>query len=309
MIVKNTDFEEPRAYNNFLALGSFDGLHLGHLSLIKKLCQEAEKYNGKSILYTFANHPRALIDKNKAPELIIDNKEKEKLVKKLGIDTVYFQEFNEEFMQLSPEEFIVFLIEKFNVKGIVVGFNYRFGYKNLGNTELLKELAEKYKFKLYIMSPYTYKDEVISSTRIRKDIKSGNIEDADIMLSRPFFMQGRVVSGKRLGRTIGFPTANLEYNKKFILPGEGVYYTNVEVNGNIYKGITSIGNAPTVDGKKVTVETNILDFDKDIYGKEIKVYFIKKMRDNKKFDGIKQLEEQLKKDKESAYKENFLLHK
>ena len=175
-----------------------------------------------------------------------------------------------------------FLVFKYNVKGFVVGFNYKFGYKNLGNVELLKKLQNEYGYELYVMEPCTYKDEVISSTRIRKSLEDGDVLDASKMLSLPYTLSGEVIHGKKLGRTIGFPTANLKYNENFILPKVGVYYTNIKVNNNIYKGITSVGNNPTVEGKTLTIETYILDFDKDIYGEKIDISFIKKIRDDKK---------------------------
>lgn len=306
MIIKDTDLKEMNTSDNYIALGSFDGLHLGHLSLINKVCNEAQKNGGKSIVYTFRNHPRAVLNKNDAPRLLMDNDEKAQILEDYGVDMVYFQEFNLEFMQMNPRQFIEFLIEKFNAKGLVVGFNYKFGYKNMGNTELLKELQKEYGFKLFIMEPFKYKDEVISSTRIRRCIENGDIFEAYKMLSHPFKLSGNVMHGRKIGRTIGFPTANLNYNKKFILPAIGVYYTNVKVNNNIYKGITSVGNNPTVEGKSLTIETHILDFNEDIYDKKIEVFFVKKIRNEKKFNGIEQLKDQLERDKSFAVHENYV---
>ncbi|MGN0145334.1 MAG: bifunctional riboflavin kinase/FAD synthetase [Clostridium sp.] len=306
MIVKDTDLKELQDSDNYIALGSFDGLHLGHLSLIHKICEEAKRHNGKSIVYTFKNHPRAVLNLNNTPKLIMNNHEKVEILEDCGIDMVYFQEFSNEFMKMSPREFIEFLINKFHLKGLVVGFNYKFGYKNTGDTELLKELQKEYGFELFIMEPCKYKGEVISSTRIRKEIEDGNVYEAYKMMSHPLKISGEVVHGRKIGRTIGFPTANLDYNKKFILPAIGVYYTNVKVNNNIYKGITSVGNNPTVEGKKLTIETYLLDFNEDIYGKNIEVFFIKKIRNEKKFSGIEQLKNQLEKDKSFAHNENYV---
>lgn len=306
MIVINESIENIQSSNNYIALGSFDGLHLGHLSLIYKVIEEAKRNDSRSMVYTFKNHPRTLINKANAPKLLMDNDEKIKVLKEHGIDSVYFQDFNDEFMKITPEEFIKLLIEKFNARGFIVGFNYKFGYKNCGNIELLKKLQRKYKYDLYVMEPCTYKDEVISSTRIRKAIEDGNVEEAHKMLGRPYALKGKVVHGRELGRTIGFPTANLSYDKKFILPLEGVYYTNVEVNNKLYKGITSVGYNPTVNGKDLTIETNILNFNKDIYDHNIEVKFIKKIRNNIKFDTIDELKNQLEKDKCFAESENYM---
>lgn len=300
-------FLEEGTYS-YVALGSFDGLHSGHLSLVNKIIELANENKGKSIVYTFKNHPRTLIKGATPPKLLIDNESKEEILEALGVDLIYFEEFNEEYMKLTPEGFIKYLCEKFKVKGIVVGFNYRFGYKNVGNIEMLKELSTKYGYELYVMEPCNYEDEVISSTRIRNELLSGNVDKAMKMLNRPYCIKGKVVHGKKLGRAIGFPTANLDYSKEALIPKKGVYYTNVQWQGKIYKGITSVGNNPTVNGDKLTIETYILDFNNDLYGHNIKVYFIKKIRDEKKFNSIDDLVIQLKKDKYYALEEKFFVN-
>lgn len=299
--------KEEGAYS-FVALGSFDGLHLGHLSLVKEIVELSKKNGGRSIVYTFKNHPRTLIKSQDVPKLLLDNKTKEEILINNGVDSVFFEDFNEEYMKLTPEGFIKYLCEKFNVKGIVVGFNYRFGYKNIGDTEMLKSLSKKYGYDLYVMKPCNYEGEVISSTRIRNALLEGEIEKANEMLTRPYSMEGEVVHGKKLGRTIGFPTVNLNYSKDSLLPKKGVYYTNVLWNNKVYKGITSIGNNPTVNGEKLTLETFILDFNNEIYGDNIKVYFIKYIRDEIKFDSLEGLIEELKKDEQYARKEKFFVN-
>lgn len=300
-------FLEEGTYS-YVALGSFDGLHSGHLSLVNKIIELANENKGRSIVYTFKNHPRTLIKGATPPKLLMDNESKEEILEALGVDLIYFEEFNEEYMKLTPEGFIKYLCEKFKVKGIVVGFNYRFGYKNIGNIEMLKELSTKYGYELYVMEPCNYENEVISSTRIRNELLNGNVDKAMKMLNRPYIIKGKVVHGKKLGRTIGFPTANLEYSKEALIPRKGVYYTNVQWQDKIYKGITSVGNNPTVNGDKLTIETYILDFNNDLYGHNIKVYFIKKIRDEKKFNSIDDLVIQLKKDKDYALEEKFFVN-
>ena len=306
MIIINKDLKDIQNSNNYIALGSFDGLHIGHLSLIYKVVEIAKENNGKSMVFTFKNHPKTLIYKEHVPKLLMDNHRKVEILTTHKVDIVCFQEFNLEFMKMTPEEFVEFLVFKYNVKGFVVGFNYKFGYKNLGNVELLQKLQNKYGYKLCVMDPCTYKEQVISSTRIRKSLEDGDVLDASKMLSLPYALSGEVVHGKKLGRTIGFPTANLKYNQKFILPKVGVYYTNIKVNNKIYKGITSVGNNPTVDGENLTIETYILDFNKDIYGEKIDISFIKKIRDMKKFNGVEELKDQLEKDKSFAKNENYM---
>ncbi|EGT3614756.1 bifunctional riboflavin kinase/FAD synthetase [Clostridium perfringens] len=305
MILINNDFKRVVQKSTYVALGSFDGIHKGHLALINKSIELSKNNDALSMVYTFKNHPRAFINKEGAPKLLVTLHEKVKILEDLNVDLSSFVEFDRNFMKLEPEGFIDNLIRNYNVKGIVVGFNYRFGHKNKGDVKLLKELCDLKGIELCVIEPFTYKAEVVSSTRIRKALLEGELDDANNMLGRYFFLSGEVVSGKRIGRTINFPTANLKTDEKVILPKIGVYYTNVEVNRKIYKGITSVGNNPTVNGKNITVETHILNFDEDIYGKNIKLYFISKIRSEKKFNSLEELKEQLIKDKKFAEKCNI----
>lgn len=299
LIYDNKAFDEE-SKNNYIALGSFDGLHLGHLSLVRKVKSLAEENNGKSIVFTFKNHPRTFININNKIELIMTNEEKINVLQKEDIDILAFKDFDEKIMKMMSDEFIKWLCKTYNVKGIVVGFNFKFGYKNLGDVELLKKFEEEYRYKLYVMEPFKSEGKTISSTTIRKELVDGNVRKAFNMLSRPYMLSGKVIDGKKLGRTIGFPTANLEINKQKVIPKKGVYYTNVKINEKIFKGITSVGNNPTVNGQELTVETYILDFSNNIYGKEINIYFIDRIRDEIKFNDIHELIEQLKKDKKFA---------
>lgn len=308
MVLINSDFKRVVQKQTYVALGSFDGIHKGHLALINKSIELAKKNDSLSMVYTFKNHPRTLINKGGAPKFIINLEEKTEMLQYLGVDLSVFVEFTKKFMSLEPEEFINNLIKEYNVKGIVVGFNYRFGYKNKGDVNFLKELVLSKGVELYIIDPFTYKDDVVSSTRIRNAVLEGRMYEAYNMLGRYFSLKGEVVGGKRIGRTIDFPTANIDINKKIVLPKIGVYYTNVELNGEVYKGITSVGNNPTVNGKNITVETHILDFDEDIYGKEIKLYFISKIRDEKKFNSLEELKLQLINDKNFAEKSNIKIY-
>ncbi len=228
------------------------------------------------------------------------NEEKIDILQNEEVDIIAFKAFDEKIMKMMPDEFIRWLCKSYNVKGIIVGFNFKFGYKNLGDVETLEKFQEEYKYKLYVMKPYTMQDEIISSTSIRKELLDGNVKKAFNMLSRPYMLSGKVIDGKKLGRTIGFPTANLEINKEKVIPKKGVYYTNVKIDEKTFKGITSVGNNPTVNGQELTLETYILNFNEDIYGKEIKVYFIDRIRDEIKFNNINELVAQLKKDKKFA---------
>ncbi|WP_055070958.1 bifunctional riboflavin kinase/FAD synthetase [Clostridium massiliamazoniense] len=305
MILVDENFNGNFNKDVYVALGSFDGLHKGHLTLINKVVELSKKNDGLSMVYTFKNHPLEIIDESKAPKVIMDNDEKLNILEKEGIDISCLVKFDKKFMLIEPEEFIREIIEKFNVKAIVVGFNYKFGFKNKGDVNLLRDLSEKLNFDLYVMSALEDEGVVISSTFIRGLIKDGEINRATELLTRPYSIKGEVIHGKQLGRTIGFPTANLNITANTVLPAMGVYYTNVELDGEIYRGITSVGNNPTVNGKTITVETNILDFSGDIYGKEIRVYFIERMRGNVKFNSLDELKNQLKSDKNFAEQRKF----
>ncbi|KLE16471.1 bifunctional riboflavin kinase/FAD synthetase [Clostridium sp. C8] len=291
----------------YVALGSFDGLHYGHLSLVKKTVQVAKENNGKSMVFTYKNHPKTLVKPESSPKLIMDLETKLKYLEEENIDIVVLKSFNKEFMSMSAEDFIKLLCLDYNVKGIIVGFNFKFGYKNLGDIELLKNLQDKYGYELYIMEPYTYNGDVISSTRIRKILLEGDVKEATKMLSKPYLIKGKVIHGKKLGRTIGFPTANLQFDGKMIIPKKGVYYTNIEYNNKIFKGITSVGNNPTVNGKQLTIETFILNFNDTIYGQEIKVYFIERIRDEIKFNSLEELIEQIKQDEKFAIDKDIVV--
>ncbi len=301
-IIKD-NFKTKLKYPTYIALGSFDGLHLGHISLINKTVQLSKQNNAKSMICTFINHPLSVINKEISPKLIMENDTKIKLLENTGIDIVNLVTFDKVFMKIKPEEFIKNMVNFYNAKGIVVGFNYRFGFKNLGDVEMLEKYSEELGYKLYICDAVSNNNEIVSSSSIRHLITEGNIIRANELLGRPYSITGEVIKGKELGRTIGFPTVNLDYNKQYVIPKGGVYYTMAEYGNNIYKAITNIGYNPTVHGGKLSVETYILNFNKQIYGEKVKIYFIKRMRDEVKFNTLEELRKQLIKDKEYAFKQ------
>lgn len=307
MIVIDDIIAEVKESDNYVGLGSFDGIHNGHLSLVRKTNEVAKEKNGKSMVFTYKNHPRTIINPDSAPKLIMDLDTKLEYLEKENIDIVVLKTFTKEFMSMDAENFIKLLCEDYNVKGIIVGFNFRFGYKNLGNVDLLKDLQSKYGYELYVIDPYTYKDEVISSTRIRRCILEGNVSEATNMLSKPYLIKGKVIYGKQLGRKIGIPTANLGFDNKMIIPKKGVYYTNVKYKDNIFKGLTSVGNNPTVNGKELTIETHILNFNKMIYGEELKIYFVERIRDELKFESLDELVAQIKKDEKFIKNKDIII--
>lgn len=316
MWIISDNFTKTIKVPTVIILGSFDGIHIGHRALIegakdltRKIKAELNINDVKIMVCTFKNHPLSIINKEICPKLIMSNEEKRELFEELGIDILNFMEFNKEFMQISPYEFIKNLSEHYNAHGIVVGFNYRFGYKNLGDVEFLHKCSSEFGYDLRIVEPVTLDGEVISSSAIRHNIQEGNIERVNALLKRPYMLQGKVVEGRQLGRTIDFPTVNLNYNKKYLVPKGGVYGTIVEYKKTFYKGITNIGFNPTVDGKKLSIETHILNFNENIYKKDIKIYFLEKIREEKKFSTLNDLKIQLTKDKKYVESKEYYLPK
>ncbi len=306
MVVIEDNLKQKFKSRTIIALGGFDGIHLGHRALIDKTISAAKKHKCKSMVFTFKNHPLNIINKDLAPKLLMGNPDKLKLFQQYGLDIVNMVNFDQEFMKLSPEEYIEGLVSLYNAAGLVVGFNHRFGYKNLGDTELLKHLSKVHGFDLYIVSPVKYKGEVVSSSKIRNLIsEDGDIEKANKMLTRPYVLEGTVIRGKQLGRKLGFPTINLNYSNSMVLPRGGVYFTLVEHDGQTFKGITNIGYNPTVEDLKLSVETHIVNFNKELYDETIRINFIKRIRDEKKFNSLTELSEQLKKDKIYALKQKI----
>jgi len=281
-----------------VGLGNFDGLHIGHMALVNTLLSESRFYELDSVVYTFSKHPENILRKKLITPLLTTESKKIQLLNETSLDYLYFEEFDERFSRLQPEEFVKnILVDKLNVKLAVAGFDYRFGYKGQGDTELLKAFGEKLGFKVIIIPPVKMDNEVISSTLIRDQVKKGNMEKVFKLLGRHYSVTGKVQNGKQRGSKLGFPTANLHPEVYLILPHDGVYVTKTMIDGTLYNSITNIGRNPTFeeDGQ-VRVETHVLDFKKDIYGNCIEVFFISKVRGEKRFKNKDELLKQVKKD-------------
>ncbi len=281
------------------ALGNFDGVHLGHRELIKKTVQTARTKTSqgiplKSAVFTFSNHPRNLIPGAKPIKNIIYSSEKAELIESLGVDYLFDIEFTEEIMKLSPEDYVKKLIvEKFNVAEVFCGFNYRYGYRAEGNSELLTSLGAKYGFRVNRIEPVTVDGEVVSSTLIRELIKSGDIDECDKFLGRNYEIGGEVVVGNRLGKSLGFPTSNIMIDDDMVTPPNGVYVTYLVYNGARYPSITNVGVRPTVGEFKKNMETHIFNFDRELYGKYIKIEFLEMMRPEVKFSSLEELKAEI----------------
>ena len=284
-----------------VALGNFDGLHIGHMRLIQSMLSLRKKYNLKSMVYTFEQHPENIIAGKLVTPLLISHESKVKLLKECGLDYLYLQNFDKQFMNMSAEEFVKkILVEHLKVKTVSVGFNYRFGHKGLGNIQLLEEMGKEYHFIVDVLNPVQLDGTVISSSTIRKLILQGNVELASKYMGRDYAIEGTVVHGKKVGNKMGFPTANLIPNQYLILPSAGVYLTKTIVHDQSFNSITNVGSNPTFNEEGVHIETYILDFNADLYGQDISIHFLKKIREEKKFNSFYRLLQQIKKDVQCA---------
>ncbi len=276
---------EPTA----VALGNFDGIHKGHRELIRRAVAKAKAEGLKSAVFTFSTHPRNAFGKNIVKN-IISAEEKAKIIAELGINYLFNLPFSDEIRTLPPSDFIdKLLIDKFNMKEGFCGFNYTFGYKAAGTPETLKAEGAQKGFVIHILEPYKVDGDVVSSTLIRKIIENGAVELCAKYMNRNFTVSGVVTEGNRLGSTeFGFPTANINVDENMILPPNGVYITKTLWREKWYPSITNVGNKPTIGDYAKNTETHILDtdFDRELYGETLRVEFLKKLRDERKFDSL-----------------------
>ncbi|KAB2872477.1 MAG: riboflavin biosynthesis protein RibF [Bacteroidales bacterium] len=286
-----------------LTMGFFDGVHAGHRTLIEGVLKSAELMNLGSAVLTFWPHPRLVLKKD--PEklrFLTTLNEKSKIVSKYGIDYLIVQEFTSHYINLEPEEFIKQLVKDYHVKHFIVGADHRFGKEGKGNAELLKELGKSLSFTVQIVDQLILDGVNISSTKIREALLKGDVEKANKMLGYPYLITGAVESGNRIGREIGFPTANIRPNDPLkLIPLEGVYAVVVNIDGVIKSGMLNIGFRPTIESsRRQTIEVNIFDFDQEIYNSGIEIAIIKRLRNEKRFPSVEHLKQQLVKDKEMA---------
>jgi riboflavin kinase/FMN adenylyltransferase len=293
--------ELSQVTNSIVTIGTFDGVHLGHQKIIKRLVELKQKQGGEIVLFTFDPHPRKILfPEQKDLKLITTTEEKCDILKQFGVDHVLVYPFTKEFSKMQAQDYISNIIARgLKTKTLVIGYDHRFGSNREGNIETLKELSKVYNFLVEEIPAQEINQLNVSSTRIRKAIEAGEIQTANDFLGYTFFITGKVVKGKQLGRTIGYPTANvlIEDNDKLI-PKIGVYAVNVISNNLSYKGMLNIGTNPTTDAdNRVKIEVNIFDFDKDIYGKTLKVEFVKWIRNEEKFANLDELKQALANDK------------
>ncbi len=290
-----------RLKNSYVALGTFDGVHRGHRVLISEAVKKAKENNGVSVVFTFSNHPLEVIFPDRVPKMINTLEEKLYLLNELGVDYVVLQTFDMDFAKCDREKFIDdILLGALGAKEIFVGFNYTFGDKGAGNTEYLKNICREKNFIVNEVPPVEYEGEVLSSTLIRNLILEGNLDKANRFLGRPFLVSEIVEHGKKYGRMLGFPTANLKVVSK-VYPPFGIFGGSTIIEGETekYSSVINIGKNPTLKPGELSVEVHILDFNREIYGKRIFVNIEHFLRSEKKFDSFEDLKLGIKQDVEN----------
>ncbi|MCX5809612.1 MAG: bifunctional riboflavin kinase/FAD synthetase [Proteobacteria bacterium] len=290
--------------NPVLTIGNYDGIHIGHKKIIERVKEKALMINGTPMLMTFYPHPVSVVRPDKILCLITPLNVRERLIEESGIDVLLVLPFNEEFRLLTPQEFVEnILVNKLRIKGLIVGYDFKFGRGGKGDTELLKQLSGTYGFFFEVVEAVTLDGEKIGSNRIRKLIMEGDVKKAERFLGRAHMIEGKVVHGDGRGKGIGFPTINLKTDYELI-PKDGVYISEVKINGKMFPSVTNIGYNPTFDVKKLSVETHILDYSGDLYGADLTLYFHEMIRGEIKFDGADALMSQIAMDIKDA-KEYF----
>ena len=282
--------------NLAIALGFFDGVHLGHKAVINAAVDYAKKNNIKSAVVTFRQSPYVALN-NVKPNYIITLEEKIKAIKKLGVDYLYLSDFTEDLAKQTASDYLKNLVDDLHPKMIATGFNHYFGYNKSGGVDYLRLMQQEYGYEFKEINPIKLNEDVISSTAIRKALSNGDIPKANSMLGYRFYVKNEVIKGRQIGRKIGFKTANLKMPEKMINIPDGVYAVEVEVLGKKYMGIANFGSNPTVtDDSQKLLEVHIIDFNQDIYGELVKVSFLVKIRNEKKFQSLAELKAQIEKD-------------
>ena len=282
--------------NTVISLGKFDGLHRGHELLMKNLMQKKQEHGYQAVVFTFDIPPRAEVADVEA-HVLTTNEEKRWIFEHTGIDYLIECPFTQEIMHMPPEEFVRWMVEALHVKCFVVGKDFHFGYQRKGDYQVLQKHAKTYGYEVVVLDKMQEYGRDISSTYIREEIGQGHIEKANHLLGYEFFAKSRIIHGKQLGRKIGIPTINMEFPPEKLLPPNGVYVTRVLMDGVWYKGVTNVGCKPTVsDSHLIGVETHILDFSGNVYGKEAEVCFLHFIRPEQKFASIEELQAQMERD-------------
>lgn len=310
----------PEFKNSVVTIGTFDGVHLGHQQIIKQLKEEAARINGETVIITFHPHPRSIVKKSQPVFLLTTLDEKISLLRSFGIDHLIVVPFDKSFAEQNPEDYITnFLFEKCRPHTLIIGYDHRFGKNRAGDYHLLEQFGKQLGFAVKEIPEQLINHITVSSTRIREALLQNDIETANSYLGYKYFFEGMVVDGNKLGRTLGYPTANIIiHDEEKLVPANGIYVAEAEViegegsqpavqGSKLLKGMMSIGLRPTVDGKNRTIELNIFDFERDIYGYTMKVFMCAYLRKEEKFNSLDELKAQIDIDKQNSleYFENL----
>ncbi len=296
------EFSSVSSYNisnsSVVTIGTFDGVHIGHLAILNRLIKTAQKENLESVVLTFFPHPRMVLQKDADIKLINTIEERKRLLEKTGLDQLIIHPFSKEFSRLTALEFVRdILVNQLHLKKIIIGYDHRFGRNRNATIEDLKEFGKTYDFEVIDISAQQLEEVSISSTKIRTAIKEGNIETTNKYLGYPFMLSGTIVKGRGIGKTLDFPTANLQIEEEYkLIPKEGVYVVQSQISGKKVFGITNIGTNPTVGGTQQTIETYFLDYNEDLYHQHIQLEFLSRIRDEKKFNSVEDLKNAIQED-------------
>ncbi|MBK7570632.1 MAG: bifunctional riboflavin kinase/FAD synthetase [Bacteroidia bacterium] len=305
MNVYNSIDNFPGSANAVVTIGTFDGVHIGHQQIIRNLRKLAAETHGETVLLTFFPHPRMVLqpDDNDL-KLITTMVEREELLRSFGIDHLIIQPFDKEFSRISATEFVRDqLMQKIGMKTLVIGYDHHFGRNREGSYKDLEEMAPVYGFRLEEINEQVINHIAVSSTKVRKALLEGDIDSANQLLGHRFSFRGKVVMGDKIGRTLGFPTANIEIPEAYkLVPAEGIYAVQIRIGQQLKKGMLYIGTRPVVNGKSLRIEVNIFEFDQEIYNQEIQVMFVSRIRGDLPFTDINALKEKMKEDKVIATK-------
>ena len=301
-------FDNLKSYSSekesILTIGTFDGVHIGHNKILKRLIQDSKKNNLSSLVMTFFPHPRMILNKSHEIKMIDTIDEKINLLEKTGLDNLIIHPFDNNFSKIRAKEFVEeILVKKLKIKEIIIGYDHKFGKDREASVEDLKKFGKDYMFTVKEIPAQEIDSIAISSTKIRNAILNGEIEKCNKFLGRNFILTGKVVYGDGLGKKIDFPTANIEIKETYkIIPKNSVYLVKTKINSNTYFGMMNIGIRPTVGGTNKSLEIHFFNFKDNIYGKNVSIEIIKKIRDEEKFSSIDQLKIQLKKDEQFCLK-------
>ena len=287
-----------------LTIGTFDGVHLGHQKIIERVVTTARQEGLLATIFTFFPHPRMVVQHDKSLKLIHTLEEKKQLLQRLGVDLLVVQPFNEAFAQLTAEEFVsTILVQHLNVKKVIIGYDHRFGRNRTANINDMRLFGEKYGFAVEEISVQEVDEVSVSSTKIREALNKGDVTTAEHYLGTPYSLTGTVVHGLKLGRTLGYPTANIQVTEDYkLIPKDGVYAVYSYIGIRKVYGMMSIGKNPTIEGKGASIEVYFFDFNGDLYDRELTIYFVKYLREERKFSSVALLKKQLQDDETTARK-------